>query len=63
MQMANNLILGRPLSFNTRLLEQRNNNYINLTLKNYNMRRGLSTRIHGTKFDEEAAAKKLSAEA
>lgn len=58
--MADNLIEGRPITFSSSVLVDRDQNQLNLTLKSYQTKHGLATKIHSTNFDEESMAKKTN---
>lgn len=51
--MSENLIQGRPIFFSSNKLEDRDQSQLNLTIKNYQTKRGLATKVHSTHFDEE----------
>jgi len=53
LSMAENLIQGRQIFFSNNLLVDRDQSQLNLTLKTYQTKRGLATKIHSTNFDEE----------
>lgn len=55
--MAENKLQDRPIFFSTNKLEDRDQSQLNLTMKNYQTKRGLATKIHSTHLDEEAMNK------
>ena len=60
LNMADNFLNGRVQEFNANLLMNKDQNNISLTLKTYNTKRGLATRIHRTDIDIEQARKQVN---
>lgn len=52
--MAEQIISGKSLKFNTKLLKEANENHINLTVKTYDSKNGLATKMHQTRIDDES---------
>ena len=52
MILARGVIDGRPQNFNYKIMLGQDQNYVRLTLKNYQVEKGLSTRIHRTHIFE-----------
>ena len=52
--MADQILQGKPIKFNTRLFMSQDSSTINLTLKTYKTKRGLATKIHKTSIEQEA---------
>ena len=55
--MAENVLKGEQFFFSNGVLADRDQNQLNLTLKTYQTKRGLATKIHSTVFDEEKMGK------
>jgi len=57
MSMANSVLQGHSFMVNDSIFGNRDQSQISLTLKTYQTKSGLATKIHSTSFDEELARK------
>ena len=61
LNLADCILESRPLQFNQKMLYGGDQASVSLTIKNYEMEKGLSTKIHDTTFDQEKGANGYSA--